>query len=176
MSGCSPWRGAAEEQIVRAVVAGDMPTVRRLLARRPGLANTVVSDVMCRDSVLHMAVTNRRYAVAELLIKSGADINYLDFSHRSPLHNAVELGDVRMVRVLMRHKARVQTRDCIGSTPLHSAAVLKSPQIAQMLLKAGADPTARADDDTTPLDEAVRHGRYDTAELLKSHLRSSHSR
>ncbi|KAI0879091.1 ankyrin repeat-containing domain protein [Hypoxylon argillaceum] len=60
---------------------------------------TVCDAQQCGDLV------NTRESFAELLIKSGADVNVLDRNQHSPLAFACRKGDAQLVRVLLRHGA-----------------------------------------------------------------------
>eukprot|EP00976_Prorocentrum_cordatum_P094480 1189801-Prorocentrum_minimum.AAC.2 len=58
----------------------------------------------------------------------------------TPLHLAVDNGDVSMLHYLLQHKANVDLPDEDGATPLHWATQFTIRPIVEALLAAGADP------------------------------------
>jgi len=56
---------------------------------------------------LHYAVDLRSYIIADWLIRHGAQVDVKDFSGRTPLHRAVESGQVKLARLFLDNKADV---------------------------------------------------------------------
>ncbi|MBC8134475.1 MAG: ankyrin repeat domain-containing protein, partial [Fibrella sp.] len=72
-------------------------------------------------------ITQRgRYAVAELLLNHGADVNGGKTQKRMPIRQAVASGDLRMVRLLLQHGATANIANSWGDTPLHEAVIRHS--------------------------------------------------
>lgn len=66
-----------------------------------------------------------------------------DIFHRSPLHLAVNEGNIEKVKELLKEGADVNAKDDFGLTPLLRAVGKKeNVKIVQELMKAGADLTA----------------------------------
>lgn len=61
----------------------------------------------------------------------------------TPLHAAVEKGQLGEVRALLAARADPNARAKRGETPLHLAALHVEPEYTDLLLAAGADPRAR---------------------------------
>lgn len=100
------------------------------------------------------------------LIERGADVNEQLGGGRTPLHRAVEIGQVAIVEVLLKHGADPNLKNGWGRTPLHSAVENGQIASAEVLLKHGADPNPKNGDGWTPLHWAAFHGRTETAQLL----------
>lgn len=58
---------------------------------------------------------------------------------KTPLHEAVQRGDLRAVKRLLKAGADPNAKDDLGGTPLDDS-VSKGPAMAKALLEAGADP------------------------------------
>ena len=68
---------------------------------------------------LHLAAAGGRRAVAEQMLRRGADVNLADMEEATPLHWAAGWGgppDIRMMRLLLRHGADAGLRDEVGKT------------------------------------------------------------
>ena len=65
-----------------------------------------------------MAVLNRHVSVAEILLKAGVQVDYMNAKKASALHLAVQQGDEAMTRLLLEHGASV---NLLGkATPSHN--------------------------------------------------------
>ena len=71
----------------------------------------------------------------------------------TPLHQAVNAGDIERVKSLLSDGADVNAKDDKGNTPLHLLARYgyKKQDIAELLIAKGADVNARNKDGWTPL-------------------------
>ena len=161
-AGCS-------SQIHKAAATGDVLTLTKLLDADPALVN---AGYKVGWTPLHVAAWNGRKAVAELLIRRGADVNAGDKSRRgTPLHEAVANGQKALAELLIRRGANVNAQ-AIGyyrGTPLHQAVQAKSRDMVELLLANGADVNARNWEDRTALDWAESLGYKDMTDLLRRH-------
>jgi hypothetical protein len=165
------------EAMRQAVIAGNLPEVRRIIARHPQLVNAVdTGDIMIHDSMLHGAVNNRRYSVAKLLLDNGASVDALDFGGATPLILAASNEDAKMVQLLLGYHPRLDVRDNIGMTALNWAAHADDPRMAKTLLEAGADPRVANKHGKTPLQTAVKNGKHATAEAIQRFTGSKRAR
>ena len=112
---------------------------------------------------------NSKFDIAELLVKSGADVNVRNIHHSSPLYEAVEIGSLNAVQSLISHGAIVNTLGRKGDSPLHKAVQLQKLDIVELLLKRGADVNIRNMYSSTPLHEVVHGGNLDIMQLLIDH-------
>ncbi|XP_019638168.1 PREDICTED: death-associated protein kinase 1-like [Branchiostoma belcheri] len=148
------------DKFFRAVERGDVQTVRR------GLDAGV--DVKERTS-LHVASRYGQTAVAELLIKHGADLEARGEYEKTSLHVASGHGQTAVAELLIKHGADLEARDDDQDTPLHDAAVEGHTGTCELLIRHGADVTARSVDQDAPLHRAADRGHTGTCELLIRH-------
>ncbi len=117
---------------------------------------------------LYKAVAGDHLALAELLVRRGADANRGD---HSPLFQAAANGSEEMVRFLLENHASPQVKETYDNqhnvtTPLHVAVIKNNLPLAACLLKFKANPNATELGQATPLHLAVALGEVSLAELL----------
>jgi ankyrin repeat protein len=142
------------DQLLFGVVQGDLPQVRRILAR--GV------DVNRRNEVgvtplIHAAIGPNAVAAesVRLLIEAGAEVDRAEDYGSTPLMYAVTRGNDEAASCLLAAGADPNAKSHTGVTALHAAAGRDDPAILRVLLQAGADPSARDLQGSTPLDYAV---------------------
>jgi ankyrin repeat protein len=91
---------------------------------------------------LHRAGRDGNTPEIERLILLGYDVNLFDDMGFTPLHHAVEGGQIEAVRVLLKRGALINANDdtTIGETPLSLAVQGGDLNLARVLLENGADP------------------------------------
>eukprot|EP00899_Mesostigma_viride_P011736 jgi/Mesvir1/20563/Mv06235-RA.5 len=136
--------------LLRAAAAGDVASVRRLLAHR---ANPNASDLNKR-SALHWAADAGNKEIIQLLLAHDADVKAQDNFGESPLHWAAVKGHLDAVTVLLQKGAPVDCADEYGNTPLHFAAGAGRYSVCEALLAGHADLHATNMADKTPFDLA----------------------
>ncbi|BFZ11558.1 hypothetical protein BsWGS_14597 [Bradybaena similaris] len=80
------------------------------------------------------------------------DINGLDSTGLTPIHNAVLEGNLAAVKLLVQHGADVNRKDADTWTPLHAACANGEADIARYLLSKGANRDLKTNDGERPLD------------------------
>lgn len=91
----------------------------------------------------------------QALLEEGADVNMT--RGVTPLHVAVEKGNLEMTALLLDHGADLDRRDFRNRTPLLIAIHEEHTEVAERLAEAGADPNVARDDGSTVLMEAIEH-------------------
>jgi ankyrin repeat protein len=130
---------------------------------------------------IHLAASDGRKAIVELLIARGADVNATDSLRRTPLQLAAENTRVEVARVLLDHGAKV---DRVGPEPgnkktaLHIACFKGDRAMARLLLEKKADVNTVVEYQaqlgtprlvSTPLTEAVQMDNVELVTLLLDH-------
>ncbi len=69
----------------------------------------------------------------------------------TPLHQAVQAGDIDKVRILISEGADVNARTNSGKMPLHKAVWGGGEDVARLLVANGADVNAKSKSGKTPL-------------------------
>jgi Ankyrin repeats (many copies)/Ankyrin repeat len=160
--------------LLRAVVAGELDTVRLLLDQDGRLA-TVSADKGARrggassyffehiqhylyegDTALHMAAAAFQQPIAALLVAHGADCHARNRRRAQPLHYACDTNhwdpsaQAEVITYLIAIGSDPNARTMDGVTPLHRAVRTRSFPAVKALLEGGADPTLRNKAGSTP--------------------------
>ncbi|KAF5175287.1 Acyl-coa-binding domain-containing protein [Thalictrum thalictroides] len=85
-------------------------------------------------------------------IDSGISINLKDSEGRTPLHWAVDRGNLKAVELLVSKKADLNVMDDEGQTPLHYATMCEREATAEYLVIHGADTVLKDNDGNSPCD------------------------
>ena len=105
-----------------------------------------------------------------VLIAAGMNVDAMDASRRTALHDAALQGKGELVAELLRANASVFAQDNKGQTPLHLASLKHADAVIDALLAAGAPRTVRDSEGNTPKDlydqREHRERRPDMSEAL----------
>lgn len=125
----------------------DRSTVRRLLARDPGLLSAEEDWSSAEAFAAHLPLA----------------------AHATPLVRAAGAGDLELVRLLLDAGADPDAEcGCAGGeTPLWAATLVGAADVVAELLARGVDPNATAFHGATALHVAAQRGRPDIARLLR---------
>lgn len=154
-----------------AALYGDAQLTKALLDHNH---NPNVSDKELRSPLYHAAFHGYR-SVAEALISSGADVNYVAEDGTTALHASLnlslrnreshqnlpgfpreEVGASTMSKLLLEHGAHPGIRAGPGFTPLHLAAQGGESEIVGILVEKGAEVGVKSPGGFTPLHSAAR--------------------
>jgi uncharacterized protein len=138
----------AARALIEAIHAGDVTSVRRLLAERPGLAARLVDEKGGSGTALHAATDwpgffpNASQIVA-ILIDAGADPDAAiegSWHAETPLHWAASSDDVEVARALIDGGADIEApgASIAGGSPLDDAVGYGCWQVARLLVERGA--------------------------------------
>lgn len=120
------------------------------------------------ESALMMAALGGRQAIAEKLIKRGADVNKTGWA---PLHYAASNGHLALMALLLENSAYIDAESPNGTTPLMMAAMYGTPEGVKLLIDEGADPQLKNQQGLTALQFAQRANRPDAAGLIATAIR-----
>ena len=163
-----PLPRASTEDFAKALEAGDLNRVRKLLAAEPRLARRAIYGT-CGMSPLHVAAEKGYVQVAALLLQHGARVNTESFLNIRPLHLAGGEGHLDMVKLLVRHGACVDAEAEAGCTVLHWAVCEGRLDVVRFLVEHGADPSLRNERGETALRAAAARGHLDVVRFLVKH-------
>lgn len=155
-----------------AASEGDYELVRSLLQRGADCAQTPPS----KDSALHWAVRVEKddslYAIVELLLEKGCDVNARSRNGCTPLHEYMggKRGKDNIVRLFLARGAEINIQDNDGDSVLHCLAQYPqaSESMLDLLLENNADPSLANNEGLTPVHELAKNG---FATLLRTLLK-----
>ncbi len=142
-------------QLAQAIHTGDVPTLKRLLVEKPGLATTRLGDDdACGMSrtLLHVATDWPGHfpnvaATIATLVEAGADVNgrFTGPHCETPLHWAASSDDVEALDALLDAGADIEAPGAVigGGSPLADARGFGQWKAAHRLLERGARPTLK---------------------------------
>lgn len=131
--------------LLKAVEDGDLEAAKASL--EAGASIHVYGEEKPYDGCtpLMIAVLNRSFALAEMLIQHGANVDQLRPKMFSPPHSgesalwmACDIGDESLVKLLLRQEPILDSRTTAGHTPLYRALLGGWGDIAKRLREAGA--------------------------------------
>jgi hypothetical protein len=159
-------RQAVAKKAFAALRAGDVATVETLLEAHPHLVHATDlvlggerATLWGNPSLLHLAIQDKHYGLAERLIEAGANVTRPDDQGLTPLDYAAVPGAENLVKRLLAAGADPNARHPTYGTPLHKAMEhADCHELVGILLAHGADPAAgdggagRRPDETVPPD------------------------
>lgn len=179
-----------------SATAGDVPALRKLLARQIGAAgdegfqdlgralftpqgqdqvllNLHRELINCKDSLGFTAISRAVQAGAvstvEYLISQTADASISDDQRETPLHHAVRMGHLGIVEQLIEDGSSLDAINNGDFAPLHIAAYLNHHAVVEALCKAGASVNITDKLHATPLHYATGRRHNESIQLLVKH-------
>ncbi|KAK2029661.1 ankyrin [Colletotrichum zoysiae] len=126
------------------------------------------------QTFLHVAATtpfvvsDDFLAFVQLVFEQGFDVNARDNTGRTPLLEAAKALNEKLVALLIQHSADLNAADDHGWTPLSTAIASGGLPSTILLLENGADPAKPGPNGEGLVDMAVRLGRDELIEPLKT--------
>ncbi|CAM8959602.1 unnamed protein product [Rhodiola kirilowii] len=152
--------------LAKLVMEGLMDEVREVLERSEPSWKTVDSVDSHGQSLLHLAVSQSRPDLVQLLLEFDPDVNCHNRSGSSPLETAASVGDALIVELLLAHRAESERSITSQMGPIHLAAGGGHVEVLRLLLLKGANVNSLTKDGNTALHLAVRERKRDCARLL----------
>jgi TonB family protein len=109
-------------------------------------------------STLIAAAPSGSAELAQVLIKAGADVNWIDEDNNTALIMASNRGNVPFMRALLEAQADPNLQTKTGFTALHSAVYREKSDIVELLLAEGANCDASINRGITPFQAALLIG------------------
>ena len=106
-----------------------------------GIPCTEQEKTYFKSCPLLFALAKKKYYLAHLFLKKGADVNVCLAGGHTPLTKAVSHGDIEAILLLLRHGAQANHADDAGNTPMYRVLDSESAdfvKIAQFLMRHGA--------------------------------------
>jgi uncharacterized protein len=137
-------------EVIRAIKAGDLDSLQRILAANPGLPSARIADPRGSKALLHVVTDWPGFfpngpAVVNLLISAGSDPNARTQGARNeagetPLQWAASNDDVEVAEALILGGAAIEARggSIAGGTALENAIGYGCWRVARLLLNHGA--------------------------------------
>lgn len=126
---------------VEMAVVGGHTSVLQILLDRGANAN-FLCPISTFGSPLHAAAYGGNEKLVGLLLRAGADIDYISDKFGTALQVAAFEGNVAVAMVLLDSKANPNSKATIDGTALQAAAQRGSVEIVQELIRRGADVMA----------------------------------
>ena len=133
-----------------------------------GVTACTISDV--KRSALVRAVQNEDLEDLKARVGMGARVNVRDkgYDGITPLHAAIETGNIEITQFLLDHGAKVNARDSLKRTPLMMMDYDAKPELLELLLRYGAKTNLVDKEKSTIL---MHFAEYDDKEIVEMLLR-----
>jgi hypothetical protein len=123
------------------------------------------------ELLLQVAIRSSNLAVAEELLKTGANVNQPNEERGTTkgytaVHFAARSGDVDALNLLAKYKADINRTGADGWAPIHAACFAGKSAAMRRLVELGADVNVANDHGMIPLVFAANHGRVADVRFL----------
>lgn len=115
---------------------------------------------------LHQACGSNELECVEILIKSGAKIEYTDDNGNTPLFVASKYGAVNCIKKLIQLGANINHQNNVGDTSLH---VVKHIEVVKLLLDTKCDTSIKNNEGKTALELANERNYLDIANFIQKY-------
>jgi len=164
------FRGSFE--CLRIMLGGEFETSSRILDM------TNMEGIQKQENCLHLACEFGNVRIAQLLLQSGANVDFQNINHETPLHLAVKQNMKKCVQFLVETPSPVKLRkidrmaDMLSGIPgIRFFPTSINRLLAQMVIDSKADITLRDYKGRTVLDiarmRAMERGEWDVFNILK---------
>lgn len=152
--------------LAQLVADGSIDDIREVLECSDPTWKAVDSIDQQGHTLLHLAISQRRPDLVQLLLEFKPDIEAPSQSGSTPLEAASSLGEALIVELLLAHKATTERSESSTYGPIHLAAREGHMEVLRLLLLKGSKVDSLTKDGNTALHLAVEEHRRDCARLL----------
>ncbi|MBA0770561.1 hypothetical protein Gotri_019182 [Gossypium trilobum] len=152
--------------LVQLVMDGSMERIREVLELSDPTWKLADSVDSRGQTLLHIAITQRRPDIVRLLLEFEPDVEFRCRSDSTPLGAAASCGEELIVELLLAHNASTERCESSRWGPVHLAAAGGHVEVLRLLLFKGANIDSLTNDGNTALHLAVKAGRKDCVRLL----------
>ncbi|KAK7290661.1 hypothetical protein RIF29_05239 [Crotalaria pallida] len=152
--------------LAQLIVDGSIDDIREVLECSDPSWKAVDSIDQQGHTLLHLAISQSRPDLVQLLLEFKPDIEVPSQSGSTPLEIASSLGEALIVELLLAHKATTERSESSTNGPIHLAAREGHVDVLRLLLLKGAKVDSLTKDGNTALHLAVEEHRRDCAKLL----------
>ena len=150
-----------DKLLTENIQAGNIKIVDLLLKNG---ANIETKKTILSFPPLSLAVNlkeeNTAFAMADFLIKKGADIHGVGLNQLNALHHAAACGYIKVTELLIQNGADVHKVDNAGETALHFAARRYYIEVIELLIQNGANVRACTKRGDKPIDTLLAVAPY----------------
>ncbi|KAK7336282.1 hypothetical protein VNO77_16818 [Canavalia gladiata] len=152
--------------LAELVTHGSMDEIRQVLEHSDPSWNAVDSVDSQGHTLLHLAISQSRPDLVQLLLEFKPDIEAPNRSGSTPLEAACSCGEALIVELLLAHKAVTERTESSPLGPIHLAAKEGHVEVLRLILLKGAKVDSLTKDGNTALHLAVEQGKKDCVKLL----------
>ncbi|PIA59835.1 hypothetical protein AQUCO_00400601v1 [Aquilegia coerulea] len=152
--------------LAHLVNEGSMDEIREVLERCDPVWQSADSVDIHGQTLLHLAITQSRADLVQLLLEFEPNVEARSRSGRSALEAASAGGESLIVELLLARRANTERSASSKLGPIHLAAGGGHLEVMRLLLLKGANVDALTADGCTALHLAVEERRRDCARLL----------
>ncbi|PIN15888.1 26S proteasome regulatory complex, subunit PSMD10 [Handroanthus impetiginosus] len=152
--------------LTHLVVKGYMDEIRDILEKGDPSWKLVDSMDSEGQTLLHLAISQGRADLVQLLLEFEPNIESISRSGSSPLELAAASGEALIVELLLAHKASPERSESSTWGPIHLAAANGHIEVLRHLLLKGANVNSLTKDGNTALHLAVEERRRDCVRVL----------
>ncbi|KAH8491352.1 hypothetical protein H0E87_023482 [Populus deltoides] len=152
--------------LAQLVMDGLMDEIREVLEHSDPAWNPADAVDFHGKTLLHLAISQSRADIVQLLLEFEPDVEFQSQSGYSPLEAAARSGEALIVELLLARRASTERSQSSTWGPIHLAAGGGHLEVLRLLLLKGANVNALTKDGNTALHLAVEERRRDCARLL----------
>ncbi|KAJ6360193.1 hypothetical protein OIU77_004239 [Salix suchowensis] len=152
--------------LAQLVMDGFMDEIREVLDHSDPAWNPSDAVDFHGQTLLHIAISQSRADIVQLLLEFEPDVEFQGQSGSSPLEAAARSGEALIVELLLSRRASTERSQSSTWGPIHLAAGGGHFEVLRLLLLKGANVNALTRDGNTALHLAVEERRRDCARLL----------